>query len=246
MTKKDLLKEFPEPPFGITILWGQRKSGKTIGGLNSLWQPVHVIDVENSAKDYEANFKMCQDLGLIKHPFTRASCLTFSEFGSEAKRIIEGDEMYGTIQLDTIGQITEWIKNDQFGKNLKKSEKMSQVVWGEVRDRLRDMLLKMQMKCKLIILTAHQREYPTGVFSPRANPAILELASVGFRLIKGPNQKIPDGITDIARVPVFPPRIQEFSIEKLLGYYESPADWDNLSDDEKVEETAYVPPETDA
>ena len=35
------------PPFGITVLWGARKVGKTVGAANSPWKPVHFIDVEN-------------------------------------------------------------------------------------------------------------------------------------------------------------------------------------------------------
>lgn len=247
MTKASSPKGFPEPPFGIVALYGTRKVGKTIAGINSPWQPVHVIDVEYSSKDYEDNAELVKELGLIETPWTRESCLTYSDFLVESGRIIKSDEMYGTIMLDTIGQITEWIKTAEFSKNERRSEKMSQVVWGEVRDRLRGMLLKLQLKSKLIILSAHEREYPAGVFSPRANPAILELASLSFRLIRAPNQKIPDGITDIARIPVFPPKIQKFSIAKLLDYYKEPTNWDDLKEDEKVEDvvTQTIPPEPD-
>lgn len=247
MTKVSSPKDFPEPPFGIVALWGARKVGKTIAAINSPWQPVHVIDVEFSSKDYEEQRELVKKLGLITGPWTRASCLTFDEFYEEVKRIKADKEIYGTIILDTIGQVTEWIKSDQFGKNLKKSEKMSQVVWGEVRDRLRTLLLQLQLKSKLIILAAHEREYPPGNFSPRANPAILELASLSFRLTRAPNQKIPDGIVDIARIPVFPPKIPTFTVAKLLNYYNKPTNWDDLKEDEKVEDvvTQTIPPEPD-
>ncbi len=246
-TKKESKRPLLEvPPFGITVLWGARKVGKTVGAANSPWKPVHFIDVENSAKDYEDNFALVKKLGLIDEPFTRASCLVYSDFIAESSRIIKGDEVFGTLVLDTVGQITEWIKTAQFEKNPKKSEKMSQVVWGEVRDRLRGLLLQLQLKAKLIILTAHEREYPPGNFSPRANPAILELASLSFRLTRGANQKIPDGIVDIARIPVFPPRIPEFNVTKLLDYYSEPADWDELKEDEKVEDVPTpIPPQQD-
>ena len=238
---------FQEPPFGITVLWGKRKVGKTIASLNSPWRPVHIIDVEFSAKDYEDQFEMVKELGLIKHPFTRASCLTAVDFFAEYNRIIEEDKMYGTIILDTVGQITEWTKIAQFAKvSDAKAEKMSQVVWGEVRNSLRNMLLQLQLKTSLIIMTAHEREY-AGVKSPRANPTILELASMSIRLDRKPNQTIPDGIVDIARLPVYPPRIPQFTISKLLTYHKKPADWDNLPEDEQVTETVHVqdeePPE---
>jgi hypothetical protein len=242
MANATILKSFPEPPFGITCIWGKRKVGKTIAGINSPWQPVHVIDVEFSSKDYEENAEMVKELGLITRPWTRTSCLTYPDFAKEATRIINGKEMYGTIVLDTIGQITEWIKYVEFGRNEKRSEKLSQVVWGEVRDRLRELLLQLQLKSKLIILTAHEREYPTGTFSPRANPAILELASLSFRLVRQPNQKIPDAITDTARIPVFPPKIPQFTVEKLLDYYKEPTNWDDLKKEEQVEEIIHEPP----
>jgi hypothetical protein len=247
MAKVSSPKDFPEPPFGIVALWGARKVGKTIAAINSPWQPVHVIDVEFSSKDYEDNREMVKELGLITEPWTRESCLVYSDFLIESGRIIKGSDFYGTIVLDTVGQITEWIKTAEFSKNLKKSEKMSQVVWGEVRDRLRGLLLKLQLKTKLIILTAHEREYPPNNFSPRANPAILELASLSFRLTRAPNQKIPDGIVDIARIPVFPPKIPTFTIEKLLDYYKAPTNWDDLKEEEKIDDvvTTPIPPEPD-
>jgi hypothetical protein len=231
---------FSEPPFGITVLWGPRKVGKTVAALNSLWLPIHIIDNEFSAKDYEDNFETVKELGLIENEFTRASCLMYQDFMNESSRIIKGDETYGTLILDTTGQITTWLANAHFASvSQSKAEKMSQVVWGEVRDRLRDMLLKLQVKTKLIILTAHEREY-ANVKSPRANPSILELASLSIRLERRPNQQIPDGIVDVARLPVYPPRIPQFSIAKLLTYHKKPVDWDNLAPDEQVQETVYT------
>jgi hypothetical protein len=232
---------FAEPPFGITVIWGKRKVGKTIAALNSPWLPVHIIDDEFSAKDYQEQWALVQELGLIKNPFTRESCLTDDSFAKEAKRIIKGKETYGTLILDTAGQITTWLATRHFKSvSPSKAEKMSQVVWGEVRDKLRDLLLQLQLKTKLIILTAHEREY-AGVKSPRANPAILELASLSIRLEKSPNQKIPDGIVDVARLPVYPPKIPQFTISKLLTYHKKPADWDELKEDERVEDTTPPP-----
>jgi hypothetical protein len=235
-------KGYKEPPFGITVLWGKRKVGKTIAALNSPWLPVHVIDVEFSAKDYEDNFEMMKELGILKNPFTRASCLVQDDFFTEFERITdkESDVHYGTIILDTVGQITEWTKTSIFARaGDNKVAKMSQIVWGDVRSSLRNMLLQLQMKSDLIVMTAHEREY-AGVKSPRANPTILELASMSIHLEKRPNQQIPDGIVDIARLPVYPPRIPEFTIAKLLTYHKKPADWDNLSEDEQVENSVPV------
>lgn len=239
-------EDFIKPPFGILAIWGKRKVGKTIAALNSPWEPVHIIDVEFSAEDYEQQFPMVHKLGLLDHPFTRASCITYDDFLREVLRITgtkdkPSDVHYGTIILDTVGQITEWIKTVEF--SVKDSDKIAQIVWGRVRDRLRNMLLQLLKHTDFVIMTAHEREYPTGTFSPRANPAILELASTSVRLVRQPNQKIPDGIVDVARLPVFPPKIPKFSIDKLLAYMEKPADWDDLPEEERVETPMLPLPE---
>lgn len=231
---------FQNPPFGILVVWGPRKTGKTIASINSPWLPVHVIDTEFSSKDYEDNLEQIMEMGIIKHPFSRASCLTYADYMQETKRILNSDEEIGTLVLDTTGQITTWLANAQFASvSQAKAEKMSQVVWGEVRDRLRDMLLKLQQKTKFIILTAHEREYQ-NVKSPRTNPTILELASISVRLERRPNEQVPNGIIDVARIPFYPPRIPDFSIDKLLGYHKKPADWDKLTPDEQVQETVFT------
>lgn len=235
-------KGYKKAPWGITTLWGKRKVGKTIASLNSPWQPVHIIDVEFSAEDYENNMAQMIEMGIIKKEFTRASCLDMDSFFAEYKRItdVENAPKYGTIVLDTVGQITQWVTDYEFAQATKKTaEKMSQIVWGRVRNRIRSMLLMLVLNCNLLILTAHEKEYQ-GVKSPRCNPAILELASLSMRLTRTANQKIPDGIVDIARLPVFPPRIPQFTIASLLQYVKKPADWDNLNEDEKVQDELLI------
>ena len=239
---------FDEPPFGITVLWGYRKVGKTIAALNSPWAPRHIIDVEYSSEDYEKQMPKMIEMGIISGEFTRASCLSYNDTQKEFDRIVEGDQMYGTIILDTVGQLTEWKKRLVFSRTPDwKVQKMSQVVWGEIRDELRQDIFDLKKKCKFLILTAHEREY-NGVYSPRSNPAMLEVASVSIRLVKKPNQQIPDGIVDVARLPMFPPRIPQFSIAKLLDYMDKPADWSKLGDGETIQEVMgniEVPPVED-
>lgn len=225
---------FEEPPFGITVIWGKRKVGKTIAAINSPWGPVHVIDVEFSSEDYEKQMPKMIEMGIIKNEFTRASCLTYEEVQKEFKRIINSNDEYGTIVLDTVGQITEWKKQAVFSSASDAEKfKMSQIVWGKIRDDLRTTLFALLKKTKYLVMTAHEREY-NGIISPRANPAILEIASVSIRLVKDMNKAIPDGILDVARLPMFPPRIPEFTITKLLDYMSKPADWNNLQDNETV------------
>lgn len=248
------MTSIPEkPPFGPPCFWGKRGSGKTLAILNSPWQPVHIIDVENSSSDYFIHQKRLIEMGIIPQEFTRTPCLSFEAFNKEYLRItgqeVQGGKLvktsdglkFGTIGLDTTGQISTWVATSKFASvSEAKAEKMSQVVWGQIRDSLRNMLLQLQEHCDLIILTAHEREY-RGAFSPRLNPSILELTSFSIRLMRPPNQKLPDADFTYNRLPFFPPRVQQFTITKMLDYIQHPADWDNLKEEEKtVEPEPYV------
>lgn len=241
------MTDIPEkPPFGPPVIWGKRGAGKTIAMLNSPWQPVHVIDVENSSGDYFMHQKRLIEMNFLTSEFTRASCFTFEAFNQEYLRItgqavkdgkvvkVNDGLHFGTIGIDTAGQIATWVANSRFAAvSPAKAEKLSGVVWGDIRDRLRNMFLSLQEHCDLIILTAHEREFPKGVFSPRINPGVLELTSYSIRLLRGPNQKMPDADFTYNRLPFFPPKVPGFTITKMLDYIQHPADWDNLKDEEK-------------
>jgi hypothetical protein len=237
-----------KPPFGPPCIWGKRGVGKTLATLNSPWLPVHIIDIENSSGDYDMHQKRLIELGYFPQEFTRAVCLSMDAFNREVFRIT-GQEVvdgklkktsdglqFGTIGIDTMGQVATWVAQGKFANaSAAKAEKMTQAIWGEVRDSLRNLLLMLQDHCKFIIMTAHEREYPKGSFSPRVNPGVLELTSYSIRLIKSnPNQKLPDADFTYNRLPFFPPRMQQFSITKMLDYIEKPTDWDNLKKDEMI------------
>lgn len=226
------------PPFGWILFSGKKAAGKTLASLNSPWQPVHIMDCENSSEDYFLHQARLQEMGLLRGEFTRDPCYTLAEYLAAATKIVQGKGVYGTIVIDTFGQVSNWVGEDQFLKDAKLADKQSQVVWGHIRDRIRKQLLELGKKCDLLVLTAHEREYPpmSKNFSPRCNPAVLELASISIRLVRQPNEKIPTGIVTGARLPFFAPQIKDFAIVKLLDYIQKPADWDKLKDDEKVTE----------
>jgi hypothetical protein len=231
------------PPFGTPIIWGKRGTGKTVLTLNSPWQPVHVLDVEDGARDYEEHMDRLIVSGLIPAKFTRDFCPDWDAWRKAIHRITNSVKglppipgykpvHYGTISIDTVGQWGEWAKTAAFSQP--NAEKLSQITWGKIRDYLRSTILELKNHCDFVILTAHQREYPTGIFSPRANPAILELTSLSIQLTKQRNQLVPDGIIDYTRLPFLPQRISPMTWQKLLSYVEKPADWNNLSESEKA------------
>jgi hypothetical protein len=233
------------PEFGIPIVWGKRGAGKTLFSLNSPYTPVHIIDVENSSADYETHMDRLIERGFFQHKFTRVFTPQWADFMAEMAKIaasptIDGAR-YGTIVIDTIGQVTEWVKTDEFAKNAAIAAKMSQVVWGKVRDRLRNMLLMLSKHADMVILLAHEREYE-HVVSPRCNPGVLELTSVSVRLVRDPNQQIPDGLVTYARLPFWPPRIPQITLSKMLTYIEKPANWNELTEEQKAPpEPQYIP-----
>jgi hypothetical protein len=236
-----------KPPFGIPLIWGEKKSGKTLAALNSPWQPVHVIDSELSTYDYTMHAERLIELRVLRGKFTVANVNTLAEYLAEVSRITDpkAKVRYGTIVLDTFGQISQWVGEDSFTKMADKADKQSQIVWGKIRDRLRAQIIALRSHCDLLITTAHQREYPplSKKYSPRCNPAVQELASLSIRLVRDANKAIPSAEMVGARLPFFPPKIADFTLEKLLGYIQKPADWNKLEEGEKLEKepTATVP-----
>jgi len=223
-------------PFGIPLIWGAKKVGKTLCALNSPWQPVHVVDVERSTYDYSLHQERLIGSGVLTHKFTADYADTFEEYLAALDRIIKSDKRYGTLVVDTFGQAAQWTGEDTFNKMGEKAEKQSQLAWGKARDRLRKHILSLRAKCDFLVLTAHEREYPpmSKKFSPRCNPAVQELAAFSIRLTREANTQIPDAEILGARLPFFPPNIKGFTLMKLLQYVEQPVDWNNLTDDQKL------------
>jgi hypothetical protein len=232
------------PPFGMTVLFGSKGHGKTIAAINSPWEPVHVIDVEGSSADYFKHQDRLIEAGVLKHNFTRADCPTYDLFKLEMDRIMTAKERYGTLVIDTAGQFAQWTSDDIFRQNQAMVEKQSQVVWGKVRDKLRSGVLALHSRAKLVVLTAHERDYK-GIKSPRLNPALIELTAQSFRLVRDPNRPVPDAHLYGARLPFYPPRIQGFAIASLLNYFDKPTDWSNLSEAEMQPDEPFLIPGTD-
>ena len=231
MTEKKL------PPIGVFLIWGQKGAGKTIFGLTSPYKPVLVLDTERSSYVYHT--KKLFD-------FERMDCLDWQAFAGAAKAIPEGK--YGTVVVDTIGQAGQWISDYQFKSAGKKGDSQSMMVWGEVRNMIRNLILSLMGKAKILVLTSHARtDYQAArqrqvKYEPRANPAFSELADVSVQLIREPNQRVPHGlIEERDRSMSLPPRVDPCTWEKLLGYLlEQPADWENLKPEEMAPERLYI------
>lgn len=221
-------------PFGATVIWGRKGVGKTLACLNSPWQPVHVIDTERSSYEYYEHQKRLVELGTLRGEFTRADCTDYDSFVA-AKDALKQMKGIGTLVIDTGGQWSEWVHD----VHAKSNPKGGQLVWAKVRKELRQYLIGFSGICKCLLLTAHEAQYKGDIY-PRCNPALMEIASLSLQLTRDPRKQIPDATFRATRIPFFPQRITGFTIESLLRYFEKPADWKNLADDEKIPET---PPE---
>ena len=137
-------------PFGIPLLWGAKKVGKTLAALNSPWQPVHVIDTERSTYDYGLHQDRLIEMGVLSHPFTADYVDTFEEYLRAIERIIKGSEHYGTLVVDTFGQAAQWTGEDTFKQMGDRADKQSQIAWGQARDRLRKHILGVARQVRLL------------------------------------------------------------------------------------------------
>lgn len=247
-----LSPEIPEqPPFGLLVITGKKGVGKTLTCLNSPWLPVHMIDTENSSLEYHMHQQKLIEKGFFPAPFTRAECVEPDSIQQEIYRIVGRDPkdpgkkigdgaFYGTIAIDTCGQWSDWIASVEHSK--KGADKIGQIVWGNIRSRLRRALLELGTHCNCLLLTAHEREYKDQI-SPRCNPAIGEIAAISIRLTRAPNSKLPSAEFLATRIPFFPPRIPNFTVATLLPFFGDPADWEHLAEDQLIPEDMPLIPE---
>jgi len=227
------------PPIGVFLVWGQKGAGKTIFGLTSPYRPVLVLDTERSSYVYHA--KQLFD-------FERKDCLDWQTFVKEVKGIQEGQ--YGTIVVDTAGQVGEWVAEHKFQEAGKRAESQSTRIWGEVRSMIRNLLFSLMKKAQIVVLTAHARvdyhamRQKIARYEPRLNPTFQELVDVSVEMGRADNQKVPYGVIgERDRSLSLPPKVEPCTWEKLLGYLlEQPADWQNLKPEEVAPERLYIDP----
>jgi hypothetical protein len=70
---------------------------------------------------------------------TARSCLDWDSFTRAVKEMPEGK--YGTVLIDTAGQVGAWIEQYEFKRAGPKAETQSMLVWGEVRNTIRNLMV---------------------------------------------------------------------------------------------------------
>jgi hypothetical protein len=229
-----------EAPISIITVWGASGVGKTLFGITSPYKPVLVLDTERGAKPYKVS-------GL--YDFKHNQCQTWmgKEGLKEQIRIIRRGE-YGTVLIDTGTQFCDWVAKETFTKSpAKKVEKQSMLVWGDAKHTLRQILMELMPKTKVIVITAGSRLQKDGeTREARILEPVFALSDVFMELRREPNQRIPYALTmpptSKSRIMGLPPRIPKATWEAILGYIlQKPADWNNLTPDESIPEKLLYP-----
>jgi hypothetical protein len=229
-----------EAPISVITVWGASGVGKTLFGITSPYKPVLVLDTEKGAKPYKVS-------GLYE--FNHVQCVTWMGASGlkEQLRIIRRGE-YGTVVIDTGTQFCDWVAKDTFTKApAKKVDKQSMLVWGDAKHTVRQILMDLMPKTKVIVITAGSRLQKDGeTREARILEPVFALSDVFMELRRDPNQRIPYGLTmpptSKSRIMSLPPRIPKATWDALLRYIlEKPADWTNLAIDEFIPEKLLYP-----
>lgn len=174
-----------------------------------------------------------------------------SQLMSEAViSICDGNKEYGTIVIDTISQYEDWAK-EYIWSTARDWEisKQTGLLWGRTKDVVRQRILKLMRKAKVVVLTAHSRHEwvgnrPTGKLEAKALEPVWDLADLVAFLSREPNQQLPKGTVQPpygkSRILALPPVIDPFTWPKLLDYMDKPANWGDLSPEEQAKDAYEI------
>jgi len=239
---------------GIIKVSGRYGTGKTLFGLTCPSGPILHLDTEFSSEAYSGVVEFTRmDIRSLVDLRVILGIGTPTTEQSERGIFAIGDTQFGTIVLDTIPTIEDWLVEEihSIGGALTAGDRLSGLGWGELKRRERGILMRLRQKCKILIITAHMRlefagKRPTGRYQPKGKETISELASLSIILERDQNNQIPSAIVEKSRllssdmVPMLPPRIPQCTWEHLVSYLLKPSNWDELSDEEKAEKRMNI------
>jgi len=229
-----------QAPISIITVWGASGVGKTLFAINSPYRPVLILDTERGAKPYKVS-------GL--YDFHHLQCPTWMgrDGLKEQLRLIRRGQ-YGTVGIDTGTQFCDWVAKEAFtNAPARKVDKQSMLVWGEAKHTVRQILMDLMTKTRVIVITAGSRLQPDGqTREARILEPVFALSDVFMELRREPNRRIPYGLTmpptSKSRIMGLPPRLPAATWEALLGYIlEKPADWDHLAAAESIPDQLLYP-----
>jgi len=279
-------KATPPPlwPQPIPIIGGTGKkwSGKSVFGLNICPQPnaTLVYDFEQSTTSYE------QERARIGAPFVRIDVQKEMHNYKDEKgnypyrsgykpinlfmwwikhvRSLEAGK-YRVIMADPVTDLerglTDWVaaNPEYFGHTANQYQKMSGVMWGDVKDFEKIVLADITARCETFYFTAHigaefKGNTATGKEKAKGKETLYELASVYLWFERDPDStgtrpNIPSARVEKGRLmvselideevvsySVLPPRLPQATPKAIREYFKNPAGKVALKDTEKARE----------
>jgi hypothetical protein len=239
--------------FGITIAPGPRTkvydTEKSSGSYTAIkFDRVSIPDVMSAAKP--AGYKPID---------------TFTWWWNDVKATPPGKYdviMIDTISEIEDG-LTEWVQKNPtyFGHSSGQYAKMSGIMWGDVKTLWKTILSDLASRCQTFVFCTHMAnvwagDRPTGKRKPKGKETLMELASLYLCMERKPDKdgKMPakpaalqlksrlvhtsfDPVTmEVKIVPALPPRLPVCTPQAIREYMNTPPDYENLKEEEKVNE----------
>lgn len=245
---------FPQP-IPIVVLTGEFESGKTLAILTTGYpiERVCLYDLEVSSETYHGPTAKWTRVDIISQLGEGWNNLDLYEAWAKHVRTIQPGQ-YDVIGIDPIERIeagiADWVQRNPtfFGHSANQYQRMSGLMWGDVKDLWARHIMDLKSKCKMVILTAHMRNVyldnkPTGKRERKGKETLSELATLELelsRVVRGQKQALPAAkvlksrllygdLSDPATIrPMFDPYINPFSWEIVREYMAHGADPENL------------------
>lgn len=245
---------------------GELHSGKTLFGLTI--DPLRTIayDMEKSSESYLGlgftRIDVPTEL-LKKYPDGYSPLQVFEWIRDDIRKIPPGKYTVGMIDpvTDVEAGLVDYVKANpkEFGKTATQYERASALLWGDVKNYWKSILLDFTSRFETFYFTAHMRQVwkgnsPTSRREPQGKDTLAKLATLYLLLDRLPNKKgdVPEkprgrvlkdrlshtSIVDGEPViqPILPPQLPEATPAAIRRYIIVPPNYEKLTAKEKVPE----------
>lgn len=194
-------KLFPKP-IPIIGATGEYESGKTILGLTICPGPKTLYyDFEQSGASYDdlghERINVMEEMQKA-YPNGYKPVDVYLWWSKHVKTIPAGK--YSVIVLDPVTDLerglTDWVNANpaHFGHTAAQYQKMSGIMWGDMKDHLKSILADLSTRCETLFYTAHvgkefEGNTATGKLKVKGKATLHELASLFLWLMRKPDAR---------------------------------------------------------
>lgn len=243
---------------------GELNSGKTLFGLSIDPPHTKVYDLEKSSESYLGLGFDRVDVGeemLKRFPNGYTPLEVFDFIVGDIGTIPKGK--YNVIMIDPItdmeiGAVEKVQQNpEKFGRTKLQYEKAQGLMWGDLKNYWKAVLLDFTARCQTFFFTAHMRQIwkgnsPTSRREPQGKDTLAKLASLYLLLNRDQDKNgnvpaKPRGRVLKSRLartsfvngepiitPLLPPQLPEATPNAIRAYIVKPPNYEKLSSKEKI------------